>query len=106
MADSAPHLSLKTAADQLTDALDALDAALDPVLARLSRAEDRVSETEGFAEDRSRLASELDAATARARDLETQLASREAEFQRLSKDTRAEIDATIGVLRDALRGAA
>ena len=96
--------TLKGAADRLNAALKGLDRALDPVLTRLSRAETKLTETQGFGEDRARLASELDEATARTRELESRLSAREEEFAALSRDTRAELDDTIGVLRDVLSG--
>ena len=107
MAETSTHsTSVKGAADRLAAALGTLESALDPVLARLSRAETRLSETEGFGEDRARMAEELDAAKADAEGLQARLKAREDEFAALSSETRQELDATIATLRDVLRGAA
>ena len=103
---SAQQPSLKGAIDRLDSALATLDGALDPILARLSRAETQVSQSESFGEDRARMAAELDDAKADAQALQSQLTAREAEFAALSRDTRTELDDTIATLRDVLRGAA
>ena len=95
-------VSLSEASEKLAQALTHLDSALDPVLTRLQHAESRVSETEGFDEDRARLARELDQATARAQAAESRLSAREDEFAALSRETRSELDQTITTLRDAL----
>ena len=113
MSEPSQTPSLSAAAERLSDAVRALDSALDPVLARLSRAEaraqdaeQRVGASEDSAKDRARLATELDAAIARAQQAENAQEARETEFAQLSADTRAELDATIATLRDVLRGAA
>lgn len=86
---------LSDAASALQSALSALEGALDHMLARLDQLETKAKETEGFTEDRARLAAELDTA------LEARQ-QREAEFETLSKRTREELDLTIAALKDAL----
>lgn len=99
MNDSADmkQASLKDAANALQSALSALETSLDPMLGRLALLETKAREAEGFSEDRSRLAGELDEALENRR-------VREAEFEALSKQTRAELDMTIHALKDALAG--
>ena len=107
MSEPSTHsVSMKGAADRLAAALGHLEGALDPILARLSRAETRLTEAEGFSEDRARMASELDEAKADADAMRARLSAREEEFAALSNETRQELDATIATLRDVLSGAA
>ena len=91
------QVSLKEAASALQSALSALEKSLNPMLNRLVQLETKAREAEGFSEDRTRLAGELDDAL-EARRL------REAEFEALSKQTRAELDLTIHALKAALAG--
>lgn len=99
MTDSADieKTSLSEAARALSDALGALEQSLDPALARLAKLEKDVAENRALAEDRARLAAELDDALEARR-------VREAEFDTLSRQTRAELDATIETLRKVLQG--
>ena len=99
MTDSADieKTSLSEAAQALSDALGALERSLDPALARLAKLETDVAENRALAEDRARLAAELDNALEARR-------VREAEFDTLSRQTRAELDATIETLRKVLQG--
>lgn len=101
MIDSADmeQTGLTDAARALSDALGALERALDPMLARLSQLETQVTEAGVLSEDRARLAAELDDALEARR-------VREAEFETLSRQTRAELDATISTLRNVLQGGA
>lgn len=99
MNDSADmkQATLKEAALALQTALAALETSLDPMMRKLAQLETKAREAEGFSEDRVRLAAELDDALD-ARRL------REAEFDALSKQTRAELDMTIAALQQALGG--
>lgn len=97
MNDSADmkHVTLKDAALALQTAVAALEKSLDPMLGKLASLETKAREAEGFSEDRARLAAELDDALEARR-------VREAEFDALSKQTRAELDMTIAALQQAL----
>lgn len=97
MNDSADmkQATLKDAALALQTAVAALEKSLDPMLGKLARLETTAREAEGFSEDRVRLAAELDEALEARR-------VREAEFETLSKQTRAELDLTIAALQQAL----
>lgn len=99
MNDSADmkQAGLADAAKALSQAVASLEKSLDPMLGRLSELETKAREAEGFGEDRARLAAELDEA------LEARQ-QREAEFQSLSKQTREELDRTIGALKEVLSG--
>jgi uncharacterized protein YdeI (YjbR/CyaY-like superfamily) len=99
MNDSADmkQATLKDAALALQTAVAALEKSLDPMLGKLARLETKAREAEGFSEDRVRLAAELDDALEARR-------VREAEFETLSKQTRAELDMTIAALQQALGG--
>lgn len=102
MSDSA---DMRGAADKLNAALANLEAALDPMLSDLARLRKVESESEGFVEDRARLAQELDDAKARESDFEAHAASyrdREAEFQRLANETTAELDQVIAQVQNVL----
>jgi Domain of unknown function (DUF4164) len=59
------------AVKRVMDALDALDAVLDQRVGKDNKGGSLVEQLHAFAIDRARLALELDAARARARDLET-----------------------------------
>ncbi|MGB3456262.1 MAG: DUF4164 family protein [Litorimonas sp.] len=87
--------TLSKAAEALDAALARLDASLGPVLSEVAQLRNAARETQGLAEDRTRLAAQLDDALEAAR-------LKEAEFDRLSKQTREELDATIQTLQQAL----
>ncbi|WP_189495359.1 DUF4164 family protein [Algimonas arctica] len=89
--------TLKDAALALQTAVAALEKSLDPMLGKLAQLETKAREAEGFSEDRVRMAAELDEALEARR-------RREAEFDTLSKQTRAELDMTIAALQQALGG--
>jgi uncharacterized protein YdeI (YjbR/CyaY-like superfamily) len=99
MNDSADmkQATLKDAALALQTALAALETSLDPMVRKLAQLETKARESESFSEDRTRLAAELDEALDARR-------VREAEFEALSKQTRAELDMAIAALQDALGG--
>lgn len=101
MIDSADmkQTRLSDAADALQKALAALEHAFDPMLARHAELSTKAREAEGFSEDRTRLAGQLDEA------LEARKV-REQEFEALSQQTRAELDATIQTLQQVLSGGA
>lgn len=87
--------SLKDAALALQSAVIALEKSLDPMLGKMAQLKTKASEADVFSEDRVKLAAQLDEAL-EARRL------REAEFEALSKQTRAELDMTIAALQQAL----
>ncbi len=95
MSDSA---DIKAAADRLKNALESLEQSIGPKMAEFSRMEKLAAESENFAEDRSKLAQKLDDAMAN----EENFRAREEDFQRLAKETTAELDQVIGQVRNVL----
>jgi len=95
MNDSA---DIKMAAERLANALEKLEQNLDPMLAEFSRLERVASESEGFASDRTRLATELDEAKA----LQGQYRDREEEFRRMAGQTKSELDQAITQVKNVL----
>ncbi len=95
MADSA---DIRSAADRLNQALKGLERSLTPMLENYSRLEKTANESESFAEDRTRLAQELDDSKAR----EDQFKRREEDFNRLAGETTAELDQVISKVRTVL----
>jgi len=95
MSDSA---DMKQAADRLNAALMELEEALNPMVADLVRLRKVESESESFAEDRTRLANELDESKAK----EAHFSDREIEFRRLADETTAELDQVIAKVQNVL----
>ena len=95
MTDSA---DIKGAAEKLNEALQKLEASLTPVLDNYSRLERAASESESFAEDRTKLAQQLDESKAR----EDLFRSREENFNRLASETTTELDQVIQKVRTVL----
>ena len=95
MADSA---DIRSAAERLNQALQGLEKSLIPMLENYSRLEKTAIESESLAEDRTRLAQELDQSKAR----EDLFKSREEDFNRLAGETTAELDQVISKVRTVL----
>ena len=94
----AQSTAVKEAADRLLKVLKTLEIALDPLVARVTTLERELANTKSFENDRSRLASELDAAAAR----EAEYKQREQEFSRLANETTAELDNVIAQVQRTL----
>ena len=86
---------LADASEALRSAIASLEHALGPLVDEHVKLKTKARETEGFAEDRTKLAAKLDDALEARR-------VREAEFETLSRQTREELDATIEVLQQVL----
>lgn len=99
MTDSA---DIKSAKQALTKAVDSLEAGLSDIMTRMQALEASANDTETFREDRTKLAGQLDEMAAEAEAAKTQLASREAEFIKLTLDSEAELDRVMGAVRGAL----
>ncbi len=99
MTDSA---DIKSAKQALTKAVDSLEAGLSDIMTRMQALEASANDTETFREDRTKLAGQLDEMAAEAEAAKTQLASREAEFIKLTQDSEAELDRVMGAVRGAL----
>lgn len=99
MNDSADmkQATLKDAALALQTALAALETSIDPMVRKFAQLETKARESDGFSEDRVRLAAQLDEALDARR-------IRETEFNALSKQTRTELDMAIAALQQALGG--
>ena len=101
MDDSA---DMKSAGEALDHAVDSLEAALGPILSRLKTLEAEVKGGEAFREDRVKLAAELDAVSADAKEAAARFAAREAEFNRLGRETEDELVRTIGLVQSVIGG--
>ncbi len=88
----------REAADRLQRALSNLEQSLNPILSRVKALEKSADESENFEQDRSRLASDLDAAQSR----EQNYKDREAEMSKLAHETTAELDSVITQVLHAL----
>lgn len=99
MTDSADIKSAKLALDQ---AIDSLEHGLGDLMTRMAALETSANDSETFREDRVKLAGQLDEMAAEAESAKNQLASREAEFVKLTQESEAELDRVMGVVRGAL----
>ena len=99
MTDSADMKSAKQALDK---AVDSLEASLGDLMTRMTALETSANDSETFREDRVKLAGQLDEMAAAAEAAKNQLASREAEFIRITQDGEAELDRVMSVVRGAL----
>jgi len=99
MTDSA---DIKAAKLALTQAVDSLEASLSEIMTRMSALETSANDSETFREDRAKLAGKLDEMAAAAEAAKNKLASREAEFVKITQDSEAELDRVMGVVRGAL----
>ncbi len=99
MNDSA---DIKTAKATLADSLDSLEAGVSQLLSRMQTLEAGAKDSEAFREDRVKLAAELDEMAAQAETAKNRLATREAEFSKLTQDSEAELDRVMTIVRGAL----
>ena len=99
MTDSA---DIKSAKQALDTAVNSLEASLSDLMSRMSALEASANDSETFREDRVKLAGQLDDMAAAAESAKNQLASREAEFIKITQDSEAELDRVMGVVRGAL----
>jgi len=99
MTDSSDIKSAKLALDK---AIDSLEVSLGEIMTRMTALETSANDSETFREDRVKLAGQLDEMAAEAEAAKNQLASREAEFIKLTQDSEAELERVMGVVRGAL----
>ena len=99
MTDSA---DMKSAEQALDKAVDSLEASLGDLMTRMTALETSANDSETFREDRVKLAGQLDEMAAAAEAAKNQLASREAEFIKITQDGEAELDRVMSVVRGAL----
>lgn len=95
MSDSA---DMKLAADRLSQALQGLEQAVNPMVSDLAAYKKQAGESEGLANDRAKLAQELDDSKAR----EDKFKDREVDFNKLADETTAELDQVIAQVRNVL----
>jgi len=103
MNDSA---DIQSATQALDKSVDSLEAGVKHLLSRMKTLEAGANDSEAFREDRAKLASQLDEMAAQAEAARKQLASREAEFTKLTQDSEAELDRVMNVVRGALERSA
>ena len=101
MNDSA---DMKSAAQSLQLALTKLEGALDPLMRNVHQLKAEATESEGFSQDRARLASELDNAKAEAEDLQKKMVAREKEFASLAEESTQELNSVIKTVQIAMEG--
>lgn len=106
MHDSA---DIKSAHAELDKAVDSLEAGLGDLMTRMRALETGAQDSDAFREDRTKLAAQLDemaakaeAAAEEARAATEKLSAREAEFKTLARDSEAELEQIMTVVRGAL----
>lgn len=95
-------VDIKSAKIALSNAVDSLETGLSNLMKRMRSLEASASDSESFREDRTKLAGQLDEMAAVAEAAKTRLASREAEFIKITQDSEAELDRVMGAVRGAL----
>jgi len=93
---------IKSAKQALEQAVDALESGLGSLMTRMKTLEASANDSEAFREDRVKLAGQLDEMAAEAEAAKQQLASREAEFIKITREGEAELDRVMNVVRGAL----
>ena len=101
MNDSA---DIKSAMTALDNSVDSLEAGIGQLLSRMRTLETDANDSEAFREDRTKLAGQLDEMAANAEAAKNQLASREAEFAKLTQESEAELERVMTIVRGALDG--
>lgn len=101
MNDSA---DIKSAMAALDNSVDSLEARIGQLLSRMRTLEADANDSEAFREDRTKLAGQLDEMAAQAEAAKNQLASREAEFAKLTQESEAELERVMTIVRGALDG--
>ena len=99
MNDSADIESAKAALD---NSVDSLEAGVTQLLSRMKTLETGANDSEAFREDRAKLAGQLDEMAAQAEAAQNSLAQREADFAKLTRESEAELDSVMTVVRGAL----
>ena len=99
MNDSADIKSAKAALD---NSVDLLEGSVAKLLSRMKTLEAGANDSEAFRADRAKLAEQLDEMAAQAEAAQNKLASREADFTKLTRDSEAELDQIMNVVRGAL----
>jgi len=99
MNDSA---DIKAAQTELNRAVDSLEVGLGQLMSRMKTLEASAQDSDAFREDRTKLAAQLDDMAAEAQVAKERLASREAEFSKLTQESEAELDRVMTVVRKAL----
>ena len=99
MNDSADIHSAKAALDT---SVDSLEVGIANLLSRMKTLEAGANDSEAFREDRVKLAGQLDEMAAQAEAATQRLNAREAEFTKLTRDSEAELDRVMTVVRGAL----
>jgi methyl-accepting chemotaxis protein len=101
MNDSA---DIKAAAESLNAALEKLEQAINPVLSNYQDLKSQNAESESFAQDRARLASELDSAKAEQEKVMAHMTAREKELDILANETTQELERVIRHVQVAMEG--
>lgn len=101
MNDSA---DIKSAMAALDNSVDSLEAGIGQLLSRMRILETDANDSEAFRKDRAKLAGQLDEMAAQAEAAKNQLASREDEFAKLTKESEAELERVMTIVRGALDG--
>ena len=99
MNDSA---DIESAQANLDKSVDLLESGVTQLLSRMKTLEIGANDSEAFREDRAKLAGQLDEMAAQAEAAQNALAQREAEFTKLTRDSEAELDRVMNVVRGAL----
>lgn len=99
MNDSA---DIKSAMAALDNSVESLEAGIGKLLSRMRTLEADANDNEAFREDRAKLAGQLDEMAAQAEAAKNQLASREAEFAKLTQESEAELERVMTIVRGAL----
>lgn len=99
MNDSA---DIKSATTALADSVESLEAGVAKLLSRMQTLEAGAKDSDAFREDRIKLAGQLDDMAAQAEAAKNKLATREAEFSKLTQDSEAELDRVMTLVRGAL----
>ncbi len=99
MNDSADIQSAKAALD---NSIESLESGVSKLLSRMKTLEAGANDSEAFREDRAKLAGQLDEMAAQAEAATQRLKAREADFEKLTRDSEAELDRVMNVVRGAL----
>ena len=96
------NADIKSAKQALEQAVDSLETGLGQLMTRMKTLEASANDSDAFREDRVKLAGQLDEMAADAEAAKQQLAAREAEFTKITRDGEAELDRVMNVVRGAL----
>ena len=93
---------IHSAQNALDSAIESLEMGVGSLLSRMKTLEATANDSESFREDRAKLAGQLDEMAAAAETAKRQLATREAEFSKITQESEAELDRVMSVVRGAL----